>query len=305
VLRSPVPQPGRLHVVALVRVGGDPADAALAGGSLWIGDTNGGLTRIDPRNRRIIGRVPTGGDVWAVAAGGSGELWVARLENRNFPHNTTTLLGIDPRTGRVLARIPTRTNAGDVKISGNAVWFQDARRGTLSRLDTARATVTTRIPAATSALLAGTARTLWSLSASGTLSEIDTASHRIVNRVTHVVPVISSQNEAGRPALAADATGAWISDPDAGTVARVEDGRIVRRIAVGAGAGPLATGAGAVWVTYGDYPRNRFAVARIDPRDGRITATVALGNHRPKTLLPVGDALWVITTDGTALIIRP
>ena len=45
------------------------------------------------------------------------------------------------------------------------------------------------------------------------------------------------------------------------------------------------------------------AVDRIDPRTGKVTATVQLGTHYPRALVPVRGGLWVIAGDGTAVLI--
>jgi len=48
------------------------------------------------------------------------------------------------------------------------------------------------------------------------------------------------------------------------------------------------------------------AVALFGQSDrGTITGTIELGNHLPRALIPAGSGLWVIATDGTALLVQP
>ncbi len=290
------PQPGKLEIVATVRVGGVPADAVAAGGSLWVGDMNGGVTRVDPRSHRVVARIGTGGDVVGLTARG-GELWVERAEARG-----ATFLRVDPATGRIIARVPFRASAGRAEFAGGALWVDNVDRLTLDRLDPAsgRVTASVREGHGVSRMAAST-HAVWALGTNGTLTEIDPFTGRVVHRVPHVVPLAFSGDDASGPVVAADARGAWISDPGSGTVARVEDGRITRRFNVDFGANRLAVTDDALWVSYGGRP---LGVASLDPRDGRAIAKVAIGAVPPKTFVAMGDDLWVIGIDGTARLVR-
>jgi DNA-binding beta-propeller fold protein YncE len=57
---------------------------------------------------------------------------------------------------------------------------------------------------------------------------------------------------------------------------------------VSARAAGIAAGAGAVWVALSDAG----AVARIDPRTKRVTATIAVG-HRAQGVAVAGGMVWV------------
>ena len=100
-------------------------------------------------------------------------------------------------------------------------------------------------------------------------------------------------------------TACWISDPDSGTVTRVEGDRITRRIKIGPGIDRIATTADTLWVNYGNQLRGRTKLAKVDARSGRIVATVSLGLHRPTALVPDGTSVWAVGIDGDALLIRP
>jgi hypothetical protein len=293
----PASEPVRLRITAIVRVGGDPADAVLAGGSLWIGDINGGVTRVDSRRAQIVGRVPTRGDVWSLASG-ERQLWVARLAN------TVTLLRLDPATGRITVRIPTGGAVGELRVSHGHVWYTDATHGTLTSVDSASGRVTARIHAIRASLLASNASTVWWLSTDGNLTAIDGVSGATVARVPHVVPVVLSEQNGPTSQLAADANGVWISDPGNDTVTRVEGNRITRRITIGPGIDRIATAAGTLWVSYGNALRGHYMLARVDARSGRIVSKVDLGRHHPKVLIPDGTSVWSVGLDGNALLIQ-
>ena len=47
-LTPPQPHPGRLQIVAELQLDGQPQDAVLAGGSLWVADFTGEVVRVDP-----------------------------------------------------------------------------------------------------------------------------------------------------------------------------------------------------------------------------------------------------------------
>jgi hypothetical protein len=259
---------------------------------------------VDARRAQIVGRVPTRGDVWALATG-ERQLWVARLANRNFPRNTVTLLRLDPTTGRITARIPTGDSVGELRVSDGHVWFTDATNGTITSVDPASGRVTARIHAERASLLASNASTVWWLSTDGTLTAIEAVSGATVARVPHVVPVVTSQTMGPSSRLAADADGIWISDPGNETVIRVEGSRITRRIRIGPGLDGIATAAGTLWVTYGDTLGGHHMLARVDARSGRIVSTVDIGSHRPKVLVPDGTSVWAVGIDGNALLIQP
>ena len=249
----PASEPVRLRITAIVRVGGDPADAALAGGSLWIGDVNGGVTRVDARRAQIVGRVPTRGDVWSLASG-ERQLWVARLAN------TVTLLRLDPATGRITVRIPTGGAVGALRVSHGHVWYTDSTNGTLTSVDSASGRVSARIHAIRA--LTGCSRPTrarcggWA--ATGT-SQRSTASPARRSRVSRTSCRSSCRSRMGPTSqLAADANGVWISDPGNDTVTRIEGNRITRRITIGPGIDRIATAAGTLWVSYGNALRGQL-----------------------------------------------
>jgi hypothetical protein len=122
----------------------------------------------------------------------------------------------------------------------------------------------------------------------GMLVRVDPATNRIAARI-----------RVGRPqespiAIAATAGAVWVVDFGGAQVLRVDPAtnRVVARIPVRGGAGGIATGAGAVWVTSGEGGDQHHGwVQRIDPSRNRVVATSAV---------PSG-MLWDIDVDGPSV----
>jgi virginiamycin B lyase len=122
----------------------------------------------------------------------------------------------------------------------------------------------------------------------GMLVRVDPATNRIAARI-----------RVGRPqespiAVAATAEAMWVVDFGDAQVLRVDPAtnRVVARIPVRGGAGGIATGAGAVWVTSGEGGDQHHGwVQRIDPSRNRVVATTAV---------PSG-MLWDIDVDGPSV----
>ena len=297
---APSPQEGgRPHVVAEVQVGGQPQDAVVAGGSLWVAEYGGDVVRVDDASRRVVGRVTVGGNPVSVAAGPAG-VWVMSTDLVNGA-DRSHLSRIDPRTGRRVDSVPVGGNASAVAVGAGGVWLFPNNRGGIERIDPDSAVVTARVPFGLGAALAVDGDTLWALAGDGTVIAVDGTSGRVVDRVARAVAL--PDTESPENALAADANGAWAVSND-GTVLRIAGGRVAQRVTVRSALGPLSLDDGAVWVATGDTTRFRFGLTRIDPEPGKTTATLDLGRHDPKALVPSPNGLWVVASDGTALLVR-
>jgi virginiamycin B lyase len=133
---------------------------------------------------------------------------------------------------------------------------------------------------------------------------VDPRSHRVVARFP-----AGGRNPAG---LAVGAGTIWVVHPDTDEVVRLElgTGRVVARIKLGrlpfqVGAGDrrflpslVAVGAGAGWVASG-----RGVVARIDAASNRVVAVITLFPARPAAIAVAGGSVWVAAAgDGVARI---
>jgi YVTN family beta-propeller protein len=95
----------------------------------------------------------------------------------------------------------------------------------------------------------------------------------------------------------------WVTNSDAGTVARI-DGRtraVVETLPVGSSPTGIAVGAGAVWVS----DNLGESVERVDPAVDRVVQTIAVGNG-PDGVAAGEGAIWVAnSSDGTLSRIDP
>lgn len=292
----------RPRVLATLELGGQPRDAALSDGKLWVTDFGGRLIRVDVpsgpvarglRLGRYGGSIVTGdGGLWAI---GQGPVNGGRLR----------LTQIDPRTGARVREFERPGDGGDIAVGAGGVWVApDAYAGgrpDLERLDPTTGAVTARVSADT-AVLATAGDTLWVLEHDGTLLAVSGATRQVAARLPRLAPVADNSPEN---LLVADADGAWIADSATSTLIHAVGDRVVRRVDLRSTPGPLTLAAGAVWATTGDVVSRRYRLLRLSPATGRITATVDLGHHEPRAVVPTADGVWVVASDGTALRVGP
>ena len=90
----------------MVQIGGQPQDAVVAGGSLWVSDYSGHVIRVDPASGRVMARIDVDGNPEGIAAG-AGAVWVASPDA--YEDGRGSLLSrIDPRTADVEHRLMRR-----------------------------------------------------------------------------------------------------------------------------------------------------------------------------------------------------
>jgi hypothetical protein len=293
-------------VIATLDIGGLPVAAVFAGDSLWVIDASGqAVIRIDPREHRVLDRLPLDGPPTAVAAA-DGEVWVRAGRPGG---DMTQLVRIDTATTATLGRIELGPGTPLATTSG-AAWAEveaaadDVPKEGLYRVDRATSEKR-RLDLTGGATLAGAQDTLWVLRTDGELVAIDPATGGPEQRFEDLLPVAGSG--AGAHALAADDTGAWAlgtaPSGDAELV-RAEAGGETARVRLPAATLPvLAADADSVWTASRNIATGTYAVHRLDPRTGRRTATVALGSHRPIALEIEHSRVWALGGDGTVTVI--
>ena len=165
----PVTGPRVVGKTQLVQTGGIVAPGF---GSVWAVDQGTGeVLRVDPRTRRVVARVPVGGQALVNIADDA--VWA--LVN-------TRLLRIDPATNRVTDRIALGRTPGarDVIPGRGVVWVPTST--VLLRIDPQRARVDKRIPLARDGFLAYTAasdgETLFVGRADGSMLVFDAGTRR-------------------------------------------------------------------------------------------------------------------------------
>jgi outer membrane protein assembly factor BamB len=300
----PAPQPTRPHVLKTTKVAGVVYDAVLAGGALWVTDFSGSLVRVDPTTGQVLGKTPLGGSPRTIASG-QGSVW-AIVDGRQ----AELMVQVDPRSGRVIDRHAVAPNSFDVfTVDGGGMWV----------MAEAASVAMERVPAPGRAPIAelrvgldytvgavGAPSTLWVVTNRGTLVEAD----NLTGRVIHSLPSAVTGDHGNRGdefpenGLAVDADGVWAVDQDREVVVRFSGGRVVQRIRAGGYPGPIAFTRNALWVSVTDPLKRRYRIVRFDPSSGRATGSVNVGYHVPKALVPSPHGLWVVASDGTALLVR-
>lgn len=223
-------------------------------GAVWVAG-NGGetLARIDPTTRelRLIKVLP--GNFVGV---GAGAVWLANTGIRD------TVQKIDPTAGRVRATLRVGPNPYGIAVGAGSLWVPKHDDVTLSRIDLAGKRVTAEIPLpfAAHGITFG-AGTIWVVDYHGlALWPIDPASNQVGAAIPlGFLPAFAAADEQGVwvPAFDEDDTPIredWITRIDPYTHKERESLRL------GEPVGPLALGAGSVWIGL-----QNGAVLRIKP----------------------------------------
>jgi YVTN family beta-propeller protein len=129
-------------VVGRARISpGDPfglaGPVAVGAGSVWVGDGNAAIARIDPRRLKLTDRIAVGNDPTAIAIDGS-NVWVA-----DDVDGTVTL--IDAASGGVITTIPVGPSPGAIALGGGSVWVADSEADQVVRIDPQTRAVTATI----------------------------------------------------------------------------------------------------------------------------------------------------------------
>ena len=292
---SPPAPPTMPKLVRTYQLGGEPRDAAVAGGALAIADFSGTVIEVDPSDPTDRRKLDAGGSPNSIAVDGT-SVWVtsgSSLRDLNRSH----LVQLDARTGRRLARVPLRDRyASHVAVGAGGVWMAaDLHAGGLARFDPRTHRQTAYVPGVEVEGVAATDRAVWTR-AGETVTQWD-ADGRIVHRVDGVSPSLGDESQR---TLLADADGAWVVGQSDGRLYRVEGGHVVNRVDVGATAGAIAGRGSTVWV--GASPESdRYELVRVDADDGEVTGRVDVGRFAPQAIVPLGDDVWVVTKAGSLL----
>ena len=301
-LSPPWPSGGRPRVAATIDVGGIPQDATTGAGALWIADFNGAVVRVDAGHARVAARVPVQGNPTSIAFG-SGSVWVTVTD----PDGRTSHLDrIDPAVDRVVASITIAGGGSVVTASASSVWALHVHTPPqgIERIDPATNRVTQHVPFLPGAAISATSDAVWATANTAAVAQIDARTGRVEHRWPRIAPATEG-SDVGDNGTVADPQGAWTVDAPDSVLLRLQAGRIVRRLALPPGSLSVIGRMGDVlWTAAGRDLDARYRITRIDPDSGAITATVELGTHKPLALVPVGNALCVVSADGTALVVE-
>jgi DNA-binding SARP family transcriptional activator/ABC-type branched-subunit amino acid transport system substrate-binding protein/DNA-binding beta-propeller fold protein YncE len=176
-----------------------------------------------------------------------------------------SLAAIDPATNRVVAEVPIGATPTSVTAGAGAVWALNADDQTIARIDPRTKSVKVFGVGATPTDLAAGTGTLWVGSGVAGAGDIGVVTSRLL-RVDGDSQTVRARIELPAPRL---------QGPTASP-------------------GQLAVGAGTVWALNGGGE-----LARVDPRSGRVTATVR--SLRAKSIAPDAGSVWAIAADGTTV----
>jgi hypothetical protein len=299
----PAPAPAGPRVAATIRLGGIPVGGTLAGGRVWISDNGGSVLALDPKTRRRAATVAVGTATTSIAASRDA-LWVVAA--RDPAEQEYRLLRIDPATNRIVARIASFGPFGaSLAATPDAAWVQTEKQdpGPLRRVDPADNRIGGDYGRHGLAAMAGRAGRLWLLRADGVLEWRDAGTGRPLGAAEGFAA--NPPGGAWRSGIAPEADGAFIVTAEDGAVTRVaSDGRYEWSVRLRAN-GPIARARGALWVSAGDELTGRHnSLLRLAPGDGHVTGRIPLGARVVQALLPVGNELWAVVSDGTVLVVK-
>ncbi len=233
-------------VVATIPVGHGLGDLRLGDGAIWVSNHDDStISRIDPETNQVVATIalppPTG-----FLAVSPGAVWVASKGNN-------VVMKIDPQTNQVVATISDPYGPSWMGYSAGSLWIcnHDSAPGVI-RLDPMTNQVLAQIDIGSArgyfcGGLAATDAGVWAMLLDNTqnfdlgLVRIDPATNQVIATTTLPQSMVTD-------ALAADAQGVWVAEPDLGLF-RIspQTNQAVGLLPMTRGAG-VALGAGSVWL---------------------------------------------------------
>jgi streptogramin lyase len=289
-------------VVARIDVPGNPQRLAFGFGAVWVTNSNGTVSRIDPGSDRVVATIPLprpGRRPEAIAIG-AGMVWVAA--------STGIVWRIDPARNQVVGKVDTGRllyKPISLAVQDDAVWVVCCANaapgrhpdGKLIRIDPVGGRVAARIAVRGDPFaVAADPQSVWVATAQGPAERVD----RVANRVAAVIP--AGGPLGGTQAVAVGHGGVWLADPGDSVVLRIDPAtnRTVARIPV-AGAHHLAMDEAGVWAVSG----YEAALVQVDPASNRLVATVPVRYLRDLKGLTAGAGSVWATTGTTVTRIDP
>lgn len=266
---------------------------------------------IDPLADRVTASISLGGGP-DMPTEGFGSLWVIAVDGPLMNDGTEPAAHrIDPATNEVVASIPLpgRLCQG-IGVSPEAVWACGPNG--LLRIDPETNEVVAEIPLSAALVVSRIAHGAGSVWAFATSAVAPDTVVRVDPATNSVVSTIPLGHAALTMAFGFDAL--WVTAPIDDLLLRIDPAtNTVEEWASNVeGAGVLAIGEEALWISLlGEHGSSAGpddpTVVRIDPVDGRVTASVATGGSVEVSggLTASSDAIWVRAADPFLVRIDP
>lgn len=276
--------PKTKKVVRRFEIGGVPSDIAAGAGALWVGKGGGpqnngtvSISRVDPHSNRITRtvRLPdaASGSPWPTVgfpgiAVGAGAVWAINPDQ--------TISRIDPKTGTRVATVNAR--ASTIAAGDAGVWFVDADRSAVTRIDPRTNRVGQTIPVGANVLLgiAVGAGSVWATGENeGLVWRIDPGPHPVTRSI---------DTGAGVSFITFGDAMVWAANYVDGNVARIDPhtNTVAAKVRIGASQA-IAAGEGSVWVSVAGAASNGALPASscADVVSGGRTPDVLIASDNP------------------------
>ena len=265
-------------------------------GAVWATDpSKGEVLRLDPRTRRVIARIPVGGEARVTV--GAGAVWAFNTRGR--------LVRIDPATNRVTDRVALRLPNGDlmtsreVQILDGAPWAIGLEGALRLNAGDGHVEHFTQLEGeqVEPRFMIGTDDSLWVLDRTKELERYDLDTGRRIS----VLPVRLEEVTAALPTRAGPV---YITHE--GDIARADadDGRIAWRHKLGTSVAglPLLRGS-TLWIHASDAA-GRDRLVELDLDSGEILSRATLPEFGATGGAFVGRQLWLATPNGNLMVLE-
>jgi YVTN family beta-propeller protein len=235
------------RILQSIPVGGAPTALAATPGAVWVSDTTGQISRIDPEYDRPVptGQLPASsllplGSAWSMLPA-TRSIWIVDPDGY--------VAQFDPGTGRpTRAEVDVGNEPSAVAAGAGSLWVTNSADGTVTRIDPATLVATTIPVGHGPDAVAVNAAGVWVANAGD-----DTLVR--INPDTGAVAGAVSVGD-GPAAVLATPTALWVANARGDTVMRLDprSGTVTKTIHLGGSPTALVSAAGQVWVTVAPAP---------------------------------------------------
>jgi YVTN family beta-propeller protein len=284
------------RVEAVIAVGSRPAAAlSVDDDGVWVSnDGDGSISRIDPSTNQVVATIHIGPPqcerCLGTVAQRDGTVWAT---SSSAP---LSLMRIDPASNQLAAssELPIFPSAV-LSAADGSLWLSSVLDGEVVRLDRRTGTVLARLAVPGARALAEGGGAIWATARTGKVdghvARIDPSSDQVTGE-THL-PI--------QPAAATFVDQSlWIVDDGNGDLVRFDPttSSIDERVHVGFKPTGLVAANGWLWVVSGaSRAVPGPSLTQVNPRDGTVAGTIALGRGDAIGLAAGAKSLWVVNRD--------